>query len=387
MLYSPFQPMFVSPFSAMFKPGFVEESGYPDELVSYINGLTTKVGSDLLFSSVDSSDPLVYEDGSLYIGPSFVFDATNVLEFSNAGAVGETQVATSGSTVGNGYSVELDESLLECYSGAPDGVELITGFTKVGDDGTNIISIYSDGFEITQVNTDTVAIATIGIVASIGDVVKFDGEAAVTLGVFKIQHSSINGGDLVNVDTFPIYLNITQDITEIAIYRNTTPSTGSFRNLSIQKLAPTPMTTAVLVKMVVASGVVDGSIYSVNDVTTGMLYSQGTISRILRAGDGTNTTVYVKTWAAGVYQLLLMQVSTDGTQLRIGYRIYDSDGVPIDADIVWRPWLSYDGSFDPVDYGRFGLNTNMPFGLLQFQQWNKLATNEEILGLVTKVLP
>lgn len=503
---------------------------FPDGLVAYIRGLSSKKGPELLYSTVDGSDPLKYDDGSLYIGPAFTFDATNVLEFQNPGAIGEVQVDTSGTSGGNGYSVEMagveadgvelvenshftewddddpvswitstetatnyvtedvdggarlvsetglnttlstgiilevgqsytytvevtkateglgriqtgysiiegslgvgvhtgtfvadttvvfldrhsgptdvtygycsiqklvpyeNESLLECYRGKPDGVELVTdgGF----DDGSEWLTtaqiVIADGVcNIISVDGTYQYIKPSGIL-TIGDTYRLSYEIKRNdAGALKCSAGSGSYGVLdSNVGSHSTEFIATG--SSFYIERSTGVTDIDIDNISIQKLEPIPMTTAVLLKMGVGSDDLGTNEYhNLTDVR-----GDGTFSRFGK--DGTDVpsahvaydlTTYsgifdATGWTSGEYHLKIVQVSEDGLTFRVGNKRYTSAGVAIDTDIVYSAWAAYDGSFDPEDYIRFGYDITVPFGLKAFAQFNVLATDEDITKLM-----
>jgi hypothetical protein len=170
---------------------------------------------------------------------------------------------------------------------------------------------------------------------------------------------------------------------------------ASFDNISVQKLEPIPMTTAVLVKMGVGSDELLGSdktknVLSVSDASSVPIYFRGdttiTNSKIISSTDYTKYSEITGVWDAGEYHLKLVQISEDGTQFRVGNKRYSSEGVAIDSTIVWSSWTTYDGSFDPLTYLRFGYSITVPIGIKMFQQWDELVDDAVLIKYVEKNL-
>ena len=118
-------------------------------------------------------------------------------------------------------------------------INLITGFDEQGDNGTNIVIVYDDGFDIDQVDTSSIVRGDLLGNWGAGTTFKLLGDSSVTAGSFKIGQSQVNGGNDIIVDSLPVILPMTSTTNTISIYRAAggVHSTGSFRNLVMHRIA------------------------------------------------------------------------------------------------------------------------------------------------------
>jgi len=122
------------------------------------------------------------------------------------------------------------------------------------------------------------------------------------------------------------------------------------------------------------------SLLTIKNSNTDLLYYAS--NAIVRSYDGTGASaaeILSSTWNSGEIHLRGTQTNAAKTQFRVGCRRYTTAMTPIDANIVWGAWKSYDLSMNPSSPLRFGYGLTVPIGFLQTQLWNKSASDAEIL--------
>lgn len=149
------------------------------------------------------------------------------------------------------------------------------------------------------------------------------------------------------------------------------------------------LTLAALVTMGVGSDELanDTAVRSVltpiNSTLNTLYYFKGGDGRstIVGSTDGTTFLESVSTpWARNERHLKIVQTNTAGTQFRVG-----NLRIGIDSSIQWSSWAAFDGSFDPLTYLRYMLNTTVPMWMRQVQLWSDgEVADSEILKLAER---
>jgi hypothetical protein len=286
---------------------------------------------------------------------------------------GTTSASCAATTGGNGASIEMDEGMLEAFRGEPDGVELVSPLSLLGDgwgqSGTTITG--EDSFT----STDQGGVYKTGLLVE-GEryIATLSGD---TSNGYLNLHSTVTntkyGSSLVDSFEFTAETNGLVIIT-------TTTLTVSNVELSVQKLTPATMTAAALVTMGVGSDelVVSSThnVGTVNDTGVSVLYYHDYLGapRVVRAYDGiTLSGVVTGTWSRGEQHLKLVQTSTDGSQFRVGNQRID-----IDTEVQWSSWVTFDGSFNPLEYLRFAFNNTVPLWLNGWALYKRSLSDTEI---------
>jgi hypothetical protein len=356
-----------------------------------LSGDTVKTfgGYDLLFSSSDGSDILKYDDGSLYVGPSFTNDNYASVEGQDltiGGMVypyilpGTTQVSTAATSGGNGYSVDMDDSLLECYRGKPDGVETMDRPFTDSNQWASVTTteITTDGFTTTG-NGGMFYTEGAEVYLDIGQRYLIDFSRDTTAATCDLYGTQLNTSLITNKLTNG---NSTFELTatQPGLYvRNVGAGVTSNVRLSVQKLEPIPMTTAVLVKMGKSSANITTptNLLTVKSTISGIIYADS--GGVIYASDGTNTCSVTVTggWTAGTVLTIVLKITS--TTIQIGYAV----GA---GTITYGTTTSYDGSFNPLTHIRFGYGTTAPIGIKMFAQWDAQIDDDIILQHVEDAL-
>jgi hypothetical protein len=114
------------------------------------------------------------------------------------------------------------------------GDDLAITFSKTGDNGTNTITLYDDGYDINQVDASSIAEVQINGTFEANKTYVLAGDYTVSSGGFKIDQSNLAGGS-ITVSGYTVFRPLTA-VTSIGIYRNVIPSAATFRNVSVREV-------------------------------------------------------------------------------------------------------------------------------------------------------
>ena len=114
------------------------------------------------------------------------------------------------------------------------GDDLAITFSKTGDNGTNTITLYDDGYDINQVDASSIAQVQINGTFEANKTYVLAGDYTVSSGGFKIDQSNLAGGS-ITVSGYTVFRPLTA-VTSIGIYRNVIPSAATFRNISVREV-------------------------------------------------------------------------------------------------------------------------------------------------------
>jgi hypothetical protein len=288
--------------------------------------------------------------------------------------------------------------LKECYQGKSEAVELWDD-PRVDpgwiDNGNNTYTFTYGSGDASIIITD----AVIGEERIIRD--------------YEIISNTFDGNfrtpDTDPVTDFPDTIGRHIEITKIKAsytsvsFRCTGGTTGSLtvRVNSIQKLQPANMTLAALVTMGVGSDELPNESWNVNigcvndSAGNGILQFEKNalgLTKILKSTDGTTDAQVFDGWDRGEKHLKKVDTRLDdpdnpgtGPQFRVGNQRFTEDLIPIDSSMVYSSWITFDGSFDPLDFERWGLNLNTPMHIIWKATFDTGEIDEDtLLKLVTK---
>ena len=167
---------------------------------------------------------------------------------------------------------------------------------------------------------------------------------------------------------------------------------GEIRVLMVQKIKPSVMSAAALVRMGVGSAEMAAStlILSARGAFAGSLYCERSSSdhRIVRFYDDTAAaSSSSEEWYNQEYHRKVVQTNALGTQYRVGNQRLTSEMIPINPAIVWGAWVNYDGSFSPLNSLIAGLFLTVPHWISQVQVWQSSASEADILKWFNKYYP
>lgn len=294
-------------------------------------------------------------------------------------ATSTSAAATSG---GNGASIEMDDNVLGALRGLPDGVELITnGDFSSGsaswqqtapaftfENGTcstdnygSLQTIYQDisagaddryrvTFTIDAITQGTVYVALSGAIGTARSSPGTYSEIIVAAG------SSVNGG-----------------------IQFSSSAIATIDNVSVQELLPA--TCTALSEMFIGVGSAElptGVETSINNVSVvddieflrNYRLSSGA-ARLVGSYDGTTFVLVAGDWNRNEVHKRVVTTGTSGTVFRVGYRRFESDGITPITDWVWSGLSAFDGSFDPLDFLRFGYLNTTPMWLRNSYIWTR----------------
>jgi len=286
----------------------------------------------------------------------------------------------------------MDDSVLECLRGVPDGVELVTNGTFAGvADSTDIITL--PGFRaygsptVREINGERIKITNTG--NSQGVLLTVGGFTAGDRAVLRCTSGGILGttglyapasGDISTVSGV-VDREITLAGTELLIYfrvPNDLVGTTYYDNISVQKLQPATFTLLDQTYMGVGSGeIATGSVHDILTcrVTTQGLYMSDSAGekRIVQSTDVTSYPRVAATWSKDAIITRIVQTKADGSQFRVGYQI-----IGVNASIQWGTWTNFDGSMDPLSILKMFYSATTPNWKQLVALSNKSLSDAEI---------
>jgi hypothetical protein len=284
---------------------------------------------------------------------------------------GSTKSSSAATSSGNGASVLMDDALVGALRGVSDEVELWNSPSvdtidpnnySIFDETTRINRIVSDGTYVdlailSGVNTTDRYLIKFTWISGSGSLQLYDATGAETLS-----------GSKTFVHTFT---TTTLSIKRIAACDVT------FK-VSVQKLNPAECTVLSEMYMGVGSAELPRTTSQINSITCkntadSLLSFRGDATlgqeRISVSTDSVNFVALIGNWSRDEVHKRAAQ--SNGTQFRVGYRRYESDGITPISDWVWSTYSAFDGSFDPLEYLRFGYLNTVPMWLRKCVIWNR----------------
>lgn len=255
------------------------------------------------------------------------------------------------------------------------GPELVSGFSKSGDDGVNTVSLFSDGFSINQVNTNSVATAYIVGNFIAGRTYRILSDLNVTLGAFKVLNTAWNNNYATIFTTNSVYIRCTRSTTRIDIYRNAPGAAAmSMRNVSVKELygyhatqlitASRPTLSARKNILLATEALATQSVttlaaqYTLSFTGTGSVTLSGTATGTL-TGTGTDRVSLTFTPTAGTLTLTVSG-SVTKAQLELGAAAGQYQRVTTTTDYdtderYFQKYLRFDGVDDYLNLPYMGL--------------------------------
>ncbi len=260
-------------------------------------------------------------------------------------------------------------SMLGALRGVADGVELWGSPNTQTIDENNYSTYDSETGECRIVSDGTaVKLDISGVTDADSNYLLKVTDYVSTAGSLKLLNPliAISG----NVST--VY---TATTSYIQIYRNSGVTDVTFK-LSVQNLLPATCTVMTEMYMGVGSDEIPTGT-TVNAVTAtnayaGLLYCRDSSGNkdIARAYDGSTAISPVRTsWDRDEVHQRVVQANSSG--FRVGYRRFESDGTTSISAWVWSSYATFDGSFDPLEYLRFGYLNTVPMWLRKSYMWTR----------------
>jgi hypothetical protein len=347
--------------------------------------------------------PITENRGNLTSAGTHTFtlpaESTNVLNNIRIGngAVGQKVIVHSIQKL-EPYISELKE----CYQGKPDGVELapLESFIA-GSDG--VVEIDGDRLSISTVGIDSYASAYCPIAVEAGDrlLVKANRVIEESPSNYGLATTSLSNIDLLDLKTsqgdYAIYESTISGTIYLQLNVSGVEITNTYEGVTVQKLQPANMTLAVLVTMGVGSDEApfNQPIIDLNNATNGPDDSILQLQSLQgsKGSDGVSKVfASLPSWDRGEKHLKKVDTRLDdpdnpgtGPQFRASYFRYTSDLVPISSSMVYGPWTTFDGSFDPLDFERWGFGIGIPMHIIWKATFDTGEIDEDtLLKLVTK---